>query len=418
MLRLAPTTAVFIATLATAAAADTPGLSPTKPSDGRFVETDRGFMVPYEETIPGTDVTFSMTPVPGGVVTLGPRAQGDGPDAEEFPTSPVVRVRVPPFWIATHEVTWAEYQRYMQLDRTFGELTQLQSMLMTRSGDVTPALDGAPHLNQAVRAEGDLVDGVTAPTALYDPTTTYESGEDPELPAVTMTVYAARQYTKWLSVLTERDYRLPSEAEWEHAARAGEEGDYIGGAADGLSEYAWYMENGDLMSHVVGQKKPNAWGLYDVIGNAAEWVLDAPTDEPAGADGEPISWRAAIAPPEKQYPRIAKGGYWDAPAEACRYASRMLSEDEYWKASDPNIPTSPWWYSDYPAGGVGMRIVRPLEPMDDETKQLAWEIDTETLRQAVTDRLREGRGKLRRVDSDLPKALEELESRDIRKLLE
>src|SRR5690606_30716164 len=108
-------------------------------------------------------------------------------------------------------------------------------------------------LVRALEAEVQHVDGVTAPTALYDPGTTYESGEEPGLPAVTMTPYAARQFTKWLSSIVGTDFRLPSEAEWEQAARAGTTTIYsFGDDPEELDDFAWYTDNADYVAHEPG----------------------------------------------------------------------------------------------------------------------------------------------------------------------
>jgi formylglycine-generating enzyme required for sulfatase activity len=117
-------------------------------------------------------------------------------------------------------------------------------------------------------------------------------------------------------------YRLPTEAEWEYACRAGSDGDYaFTGDPRKLGEYAWFADNADKKTHPVGEKKPNAWGLYDMHGNVAEWCNDVyeagyykrgPTSNPRGPDDG------------KQY--VLRGGAWKAPAEALRSSAR-LGED-------------------------------------------------------------------------------------------
>ena len=214
--------------------------------DGPAVRVPGGWMVAYDETIPGTDVAFRMIPVPGGTCRIGSAADEEGRSSDE---GPQFEVTLAPVWMGQCEVSWREYKAYMAACDLF------KSLQATGARAVTDA-------NQA--------DAITAPSALYDPTMTFTNGEDPLQPAVTMSQFAARQYTGWLSGLTGRMYRLPSEAEWEHACRAGSTTPWSSGAdADTLAEVAWFADNADDTTHPIGQKKPNAWGFHDMHGNAA-----------------------------------------------------------------------------------------------------------------------------------------------------
>ncbi len=374
-----------------------PGIVAEKPASGPAIACDRGFMVPYEATIPGTSVRFTMIPIPGGEVSVG------GPDA-------TARVRLEPYWIGRTEVTWAEYQAYMSLDNRFAALQALKLLATENDAAATAALASRPELREVVLATPELVDGITAPTPLYDPSTTYQSGEEPNLPAVTMTHFAAGQYCKWLSRLTGQPYRLPSEAEWEYAAAAGK------GAPAPIDDYAWHIDNSDWEAHPVGEKMPNAWGLVDVLGNVAELVLDQARDRNLPPDAV-VDWQAAVAWPNAKDPRIAKGGHWEAEADDANITGRLLTVESEWKLEDPNIPKSPWWYSDMPAAGVGMRLVRPLEPMPPAVESLVWDADTEDIRSDVQFRLEEGRGKLGPVSPKLPQALEQLQQPEVQALL-
>jgi hypothetical protein len=223
-----------------------------------------------------------------------------------------------------------------------------------------------------------------------------------------MTHYAARQYTKWLSGITGAEYRLPGEAEWEYAARAGTTTPYsFGGDAKELGRYAWFDENADYQTHPVGSKAPNPWGLYDMHGNVAEWTLDEYQANryeelaPGPQDADKI-----VLWPTKVFPRVIRGGSWLDTADRCRSAARIKSEEKEWKLSDPNRPLSPWWYTEEPAMGVGMRVVRPLAAMSADVKRRAWEADAEDVRLDVEARLKEGRGVLGVADASLPAAVE------------
>ena len=135
------------------------------------VKWQDGWLVPYEEAIPGTELSFRMVPIPGGTVRLGSPADEVGRDDVE---GPQVEVTLPPFWMAAHELTWAEYKAFLSMLDLFKALETSGVRLVT---------------------DENVIDAVTAPSVLYDPTTTFINGEDPRQPAVTMTQYAARQYT-------------------------------------------------------------------------------------------------------------------------------------------------------------------------------------------------------------------------------
>jgi len=376
-------------------AASPPGFVPgdAKPAgDGPAIQVPGGWMVAYDETIPGTSVTFRMIPVPGGTFRMGsPEGEADRSTDE----GPQAEVKVEPFWIGRCEVTWAEYKLYMAAFELF------KAMRAAKIRPITPE-------NEA--------DAVTAPSALYDPTTTFMNGEDDEMPAVTMTQFAARQYTKWLSGLTGRFYRLPAESEWEYACRAGTTTAWSSGDdVEDLDDSAWFTDNSDEAPHPVGQKAANAWGLHDMHGNVAEWCVD---ELVAGGYGrqaalpQPVSVADAITWPEKLYPRVLRGGAYYDEAAQCRTAARRGSrdaggtrEDPDWKDVDPNLPKSPWWYTEEPALGVGMRVVRPLLEPDVAGRRRWWEADTESIKADATDRVQQGRGALGIVDPQLPAEL-------------
>ncbi len=124
---------------------------------------------------------------------------------------------------------------------------------------------------------------------------------------------------EFITKLNEREgsvkYRLPSEAEWEYAARAGTTTRYsFGDDESDLADYAWYHENSEGSTHPVGQKKPNPWGLYDMHGNVYEWVQDEWHDSYDRAPTNGSAWESGDGP------HVGRGGGWDRSAGGCRSA--------------------------------------------------------------------------------------------------
>lgn len=151
-----------------------------------------------------------------------------------------------------------------------------------------------------------------------------------------------QQYVTWLSGLTGKPYRMLSEAEWEYAARAGASTLYsFGDAETKLGDYAWYANNAGLRTHPVGEKKPNAFGLYDVHGNVWEWVQDCDHDSYEGAPTDGTAWTADACEA-----RVLRGGSW------LSLANELDSAHRYGEATD------------YRVQGyiLGFRIARTLTP--------------------------------------------------------
>ena len=205
-------------------------------------------MKAYKEKIPGTSVSFEMVPIPGGKFKMGsPKSEEDRSDDE----GPQVEVNIEPFWMGKYEVTWDEYDVW-----SFNLDIQRRKLI----GKKATPLD-------------EKADAVSRPTKPYTDMT-FDMGHD-EYPAICMTQLAAKMYCRWLSEKTGHFYRLPTEAEWEYACRAGTTTAYsFGDDPSKLDDYAWHYENADDAYHKVGKKKPNPWGLYDMHGNVSEWVLD------------------------------------------------------------------------------------------------------------------------------------------------
>ena len=134
----------------------------------------------------------------------------------------------------------------------------------------------------------------------------------------------AVEFCRRLSVHTKREYRLPSESEWEYACRAGATTAYsFGDNAAELGEYAWYGENSDSQTHPVGQKQPNAFGLYDMHGNVWEWCADDWHESYKGAPKDGSVWikdNKNYEAPETN--KLLRGGSWYNDAQHCRSAYR------------------------------------------------------------------------------------------------
>jgi len=366
---------------------ETMGVVVQKPTDGQFVEVDGKFMVPYVMTIPGTEVEIKMLPIAGGTFKMGSADANASDDV-----TPQVEVTVEPFWIGQYELNWEQYQCYMELDAAFKKMAKTGLRKVTTE---------------------DEVDAVTAPSALYEPDITYEAGEEPDQPAASMTQFAAKQYTKWLSLISGQFYRLPYEAEWEYACRAGTTTKYYFGDDDeALKDHAWFYEVSDDERHVCGKLKPNPWGLYDMYGNVSEWVLDAYTENGFEAiAGKPLTVEQSFQKPTKVYPRLLRGGSWYSSAKFCNSTARLPTDDKLWKLEDPNYPKSPWWYTGEEGLGAGMRLVRPFKTPETKAEKLTfWDADVSSISRDAENRIdSNGRGAIGIVDQQLDEDIAAIE---------
>jgi formylglycine-generating enzyme required for sulfatase activity len=288
-------------------------------------------LAPYVETIPGTDLTIEMMPVPEGTFLLG------SPEAEDHrgeDEGPAVEVMVASFWMAKHEVTWDLYDAFRL------------------SGKADSGKEGA---SQAPRDK----DAVTRPTKRYgDESFGFGKGRQP---VIGISHHAAMEFAHWLSETTGKSYRLPTEAEWEYACQAGATTAYSFGDDPALlDQHAWYADNSDFRPHPVGEKSPNAWGIHDLHGNVMELCLDS-YDKEAYARLKPGVKGPVVVPTERRYPHVVRGGSWDDDPETLRCGARGQSSEK-WSRRDPQQPKGIWWHTD--ASYVGFRVVRALEEVE------------------------------------------------------
>lgn len=281
---------------------------------------------PMMLTIPGSTLQYKMVSIPGGTFTMGSPATQKGRKPDEGPSK---NITISPFWMGAYEVTHDQFGIFFKDDGL---------------------------------SQGSKTDAVTRPTPQYIDLS-WNMGKEGGFPVNSMSVDAAMMFCRWLYNQTGVFYRLPTEAEWEYACKAGSKSSYFfGDDAAKLGEYAWFKSNANNKYQPVGQKKPNAWGLYDMIGNVSEWVLDQYDEKyfNTAADKDPL------VPPSSRYPRSVRGGSFLSAAADLRSAARSHSEPE-WNRRDPQIPKSRWWLTD--GMFVGFRIVRPVEQPSKEAAE-------------------------------------------------
>jgi formylglycine-generating enzyme required for sulfatase activity len=308
-----------------------------------YPATAEGF-TNYTEVIPGSDVKFEMVALPGGTFTMG------SPDSEEYRNpdeGPQRQVQLTQFWIGRTEVRWKEWEVFY-------------------------AQRGSPGKNDPSYSEESTT---TGPTPSYgSPDQGWGRGARP---AITMTHHSATVYCQWLSSVTGKKYRLPTEAEWEYACRSktgtpyffpGDPADFtldsfwnrvFGAKKLPLSQFAAYAGGGSARTQTPSYAKPNPFGLIHTIGNVREFCLD--WYDPQAYAKYP-STGAVLDPrgPEGSEEHVVRGGSFKSDAIYLRSAARDRTQTERWMMTDPQSPKSIWWYSD--CNDVGFRVVREYEP--------------------------------------------------------
>ena len=161
-----------------------------------------------------------------------------------------------------------------------------------------------------------------------------------EHPVEQVTWKQSKEFCRKLSEKTGHVYRLPTEAEWEYAARAGSDTDmYFGTDANELTEHAWFDDNSDETTHPVGQKKPNAFGLHDMYGNVWEWTMDCWNTNYSGAPVDGTAWSSGDCSM-----RVVRGGSWYNKVRSLKSNARARYSSEI----------------RYNSRGGGLRVVREI----------------------------------------------------------
>jgi len=282
----------------------------------------------YSEKIPNSDLSIDMIFIRGGEYTMGNKKSN-------------LNTQISSFWMSKYEITWDIYQLFV--DESF----ENNDLIIKTKNDII------------------TIDGFSGPTVPY---TDMSFGMGKEgFPAVNMTHFAASRFCQWLSSVTGNLYRLPTEAEWEYACKAGSNNEYsYGNNIDSLSFYAWYKENSNQKYHKVGLKKPNKWGLNDMLGNVSEWVADS-------YDNNIFKSKKLRKDPfifnESKYPKVYRGGSWNNDPTYLLTHKRFYSDNSLQKR-DPQIPKSQWWNTDAP--DIGFRIVRVNKKDSESLGNMFW----------------------------------------------
>ncbi|MBV8879447.1 MAG: SUMF1/EgtB/PvdO family nonheme iron enzyme [Planctomycetaceae bacterium] len=252
--------------------------------------------------IPGTKAKFDLVALPGGKATVGSPAAEPGRKDDEAQRE----VTLQPFWLAAHEVTWKEFNAYRY---------------------------------------GKDLDGVTRPTVadnFFIDSIPDDFRTDPR-PMTNARWHSAVMYCEWLSKKTGRYFRLPTETEWEYAARAGS----AAAAPDPVNDYAWHKGNSKARTHDAGELKANALGLQDMIGNVWEYAL------------EPYAF--------PDYSPVIRGGNWSSVPRELRFANRQTIPLK-WFADDSNLPRSVWWLTSHEVS-IGFRVACATDAADTQERE-------------------------------------------------
>lgn len=301
----------------------------------------------FTEKIPNTSVSFRMVAVEGGTFQMG------SPEDEAFRKAdegPVRNVSISPFFMSEIEVTWDAFWTFYS--QTMSE------------GRINPEAVYANNLNP--------VDGISGPTPPFGNPDQGWGGDD--RPAITMSHYAAQTYCQWLSMVTGKKYRLPTEAEWEYACRGGTQGAYffegdpkrlseeslrsrlLGADTTNISRHVIYALNSGARTHRPEDVEANPFGLKNMSGNVYEYCSDWYAEDAYKQTDTDVKDPAGPAS-GKEY--VIRGGFYGSDAADLRSAARFSTRTEEWLRTDCQQPKSIWWLSDIK--GIGFRVVCEME---------------------------------------------------------
>ncbi len=307
----------------------------------------------FTETVPGTPLSFRMIAIDGGTFKMGSEENEKLRNEDE---GPVREVTLSPFFMAEVEVTWDQYF-------TFYKETASEARTMP---EVIYAHNSNPDI--------DVVSGPTPPFGIPD-----QGWGGGNRPAITMTHYGATTFCQWLSMKTGKKYRLPTEAEWEYAARGGTQTPYFfpGKATDYsdrgfirkffdadtaiINSYAVYIKNSDMKTQEPNFVQPNPFGLKNMVGNVMEYCQDWYAEDAYSRTEKSVTNPTG---PEEGTEHVVRGGDFASDAADLRSAARGKTDHDAWLKTDPQQPKSIWWYSDIKS--IGFRVVCEYDPENNQ----------------------------------------------------
>ncbi len=287
----------------------------------------------FTETIPGTTISFNMKAISGGSFKIGSPEKEQMRKADEGPQK---EIKLSPFFMAEIEVTWDAYLAFYSATAAEGRSTDTEGS----------------------RTETD-VDAISGPTPPYgQPDQNWGLGNRP---AITMSYHSAETFCKWLTQVTGKTYRLPTEAEWEFAARGGTEtpffiegnpkdfgekgfiGKMFGKGSNEINNFIVFNSNSNLKTAEPENIEANPFGLKNMLGNTAEYCSDWYAED---AYQQLQDGTTNPKGPASGDEHVIRGGSFKSEIGEVRSAARDFTKSTAWMKTDPQMPKSIWWLSD------------------------------------------------------------------------